>query len=157
MILKYYLILPIFLICGIIPSYSQDMKPDAVPDEPPIEIMEGNVQVAVYYFPNFGPVFSSEWPTIKAAEPQFNGHQQPKVPMWGYTNENDPVAMAQKIDAAADHGIDAFIFDWYYYDKDDSGLAGHPNSWDGNKFLYKALEEGFLQAENNSKLKFSLM
>ena len=24
--------------------------------------------------------------------------------------------MAQKIDAAADHGIDAFIFDWYYYD-----------------------------------------
>jgi hypothetical protein len=24
--------------------------------------------------------------------------------------------MAQKIAAAADHGIDAFIFDWYYYD-----------------------------------------
>ena len=24
--------------------------------------------------------------------------------------------MAQKIAAAADHGINAFIFDWYYYD-----------------------------------------
>ena len=51
--------------------------------------------------------------------------------------------MAQKIDAAADHGIDAFIFDWYYYN-------------DG-PFLERGLEEGFLAAANNRRLKFALM
>jgi len=126
-------------------------------EKPTISIPKGDVQVAVYYFPNFGPVSSSEWPSIKVAKQRFKGHQQPKIPKWGYTNENDPVDMAQKIDAAANHGVDAFIFDWYYYDEDDSGLAGYPNNSDGNKFLYKALEEGFLKAKNNDKLQFSLM
>ena len=51
--------------------------------------------------------------------------------------------MAQKIDAAADHGIDAFIFDWYYYN-------------DG-PFLERGLENGFLAAANNRRLKFALM
>lgn len=127
-------------------------------DEPIIDIPKGNVQVAVYYFPNWGPVFSSEWATLKAAKPQFNGHQQPKVPMWGYTNENDSQVMAQKIDAAADNGIDAFIFDWYYYDPGSNLLADPtPTHWDGQKYLSTALENGFLNATNNSKLKFALM
>ena len=30
-------------------------------------------------------------------------------------------------------------------------------SWDGNKFLYMALEDGFLKAENTEELKFSIM
>lgn len=127
-------------------------------DEPIIDIPKGNVQVAVYYFPNWGPVFSSEWATLKTAKPQFNGHQQPKVPMWGYTNENDPKAMSQKIEAAADNGIDAFIFDWYYYDAGSNLLVDPtPGHWDGQKYLSTALENGFLKATNNSKLKFALM
>ncbi|MDY0104426.1 MAG: glycoside hydrolase family 99-like domain-containing protein [Lentimicrobium sp.] len=123
-----------------------------------IKPREVKVQVATYYFPNWGPVWSSEWSLLKAAKPMFNGHQQPKVPMWGYTNENDPVAMAQKIDAAADYGIDAFIFDWYFYDQGSDKLTdtdrGH---WDGQKYLSDALEKGFLQASNKNKLKFSVM
>ncbi|MGD0044699.1 MAG: glycoside hydrolase family 99-like domain-containing protein, partial [Isosphaeraceae bacterium] len=51
--------------------------------------------------------------------------------------------MAQKIDAAADYGVNAFIFDWYYYD-------------DG-PYLQRALDRGFLQATNNSRIKFGLM
>ncbi len=61
----------------------------------------------------------------------------------GYTDESDPAVMAQKIDAAADHGIDAFIFDWYHYN-------------DG-PYLNAALDNGFLHAPNNSRLKFALM
>lgn len=123
-----------------------------------IDIPDGKVQVAVYYFPNWGPILSSEWVTLRAAKPQFNGHQQPKEPMWGYTNENDPSAMAQKIDAASDYGIDAFIFDWYYYDPG-SNLLVDQNSdhWDGQRYLSKALENGFLKAANNSKLKFAIL
>ena len=137
---------------------SKDNEPVTKPDEPTIDVPIGDVQVATYYFPNWGPVYSSEWSILKAAKPRFNGHQQPKVPMWGYTNENDPLVMAQKIDAAADNGINAFIFDWYYYDPGSSLLVDQNNGhWEGQKYLSKALEDGFLKATNNSKLKFALL
>jgi len=109
-------------------------------------------QVGCYYFPNYhldrrnqelhGQGWS-EWELVKRATPRFPGHRQPLIPAWGYTDEADPAVMAQKIDAAADHGIDFFIFDWYYYD-------------DG-PFLERALDEGFLKAPNNDRMKFCCM
>ena len=109
--------------------------------------------IACYYFPNYHPTDPrnarlkgrgwAEWELVKNARPRFLGHVQPNVPLWGYTDESDPQVMAQKIDAAADHGIDAFIFDWYWYD-------------DG-PFLQRALDDGLLKAPNNDRLKFSLM
>ena len=110
-------------------------------------------EIACYYFPNYHPNDKrnqeihgagwSEWELVKNARPRFLGHNQPKVPLWGYTDESDPSAMAEKIKAAADHGIDVFIFDWYWYD-------------DG-PFLERGLEEGFLKAGNNHRIKFALM
>lgn len=111
------------------------------------------ITVACYYFPNYhthdrrndslkGDGWA-EWELVKKARPCFDGQQQPKVPAWGYTDEKDPAEMARKIDAAADNGVDVFIFDWYYYD-------------DG-PFLNRALDEGFLKAPNTEKLKFALM
>jgi len=109
--------------------------------------------IACYYFPNYHPTDPrnarlkgrgwSEWELVKNARPRFPGHAQPNVPLWGYTDESDPCVMAQKIAAAADHGINAFIFDWYWYN-------------DG-PFLQRALDDGFLKATNNRRLKFSLM
>jgi hypothetical protein len=109
-------------------------------------------QIACYYFPNYhadarnaakhGPGWN-EWALMRAAQPRFPGHQQPKVPLWGYEDEADPAVFARKIDAAADHGIGAFIFDWYAYE---DGL-----------FLERALHEGYLGAPNNSRVKFGLM
>ncbi|HPG68994.1 MAG TPA: glycoside hydrolase family 99-like domain-containing protein [Candidatus Hydrogenedentes bacterium] len=114
--------------------------------------MGRDCQIAVYYFPNYHPDARncvwhgpgwSEWELVKAATPRFAGHQQPKIPAWGYEDESDPVVMAKKIDAAADHGVDAFLFDWYWYE-------------DG-PFLERAIEEGFLKAANADRLKFGLM
>ncbi len=108
--------------------------------------------VACYYFPDYHPDARNqrrhgkgwtEWELVRQARPRFEGHAQPKVPLWGYTDESDPKVMARKIDAAADHGIDAFIFDWYWYD-------------DG-PFLERGLDRGFLGAANNARLKFALM
>jgi len=111
------------------------------------------ISVVSYYFGNFHPNDPrnrktkpwgwSEWELVKAAKPRFAGHEQPKVPLWGYVDETDPRIMAQKIGAAADHAIDAFIFDWYYYE-------------DG-PFLQRPLTEGYLQAPNNRRLQFALM
>ncbi len=108
--------------------------------------------VAVYYFPNYhaeprndatrGPGWT-EWDEVRRARPRFPGHQQPKVPLWGYQDESDPAVMAQKIDAAADHGVTTFIFDWYW---DEDG-----------PMLSAALEQGFLAAPNNDRLRFSVM
>ncbi len=110
-------------------------------------------QIGVYYFANYHPSDArnakqkgagwSEWELVRNAKPRFPGHDQPKIPLWGYTDESDPAVMAQKIDAAADHGIDAFIFDWYYYN-------------DG-PFLEGALDNGYLKARNRGRLKFALM
>lgn len=114
--------------------------------------MDDPVQIAVYYFPNYhvdprneavhGPGWT-EWELIKRTEPRFPGHRQPRIPLWGYEDESDPVVMAKKIDAAADHGIHAFLFDWYWYD-------------DG-PYLERGLEKGFFGAPNNQRLKFGIM
>ncbi|MDQ8193864.1 glycoside hydrolase family 99-like domain-containing protein [Coraliomargarita sp. SDUM461004] len=109
-------------------------------------------EVAVYYFPNYhvdprnervhGAKWT-EWELVKRATPRFPGHQQPKLPRDGFLDESDPEVMAGKIDLAADHGVDSFIFDWYWYN-------------DG-PYLERALEQGFLRAKNNHRLKFALM
>ncbi|MFA6111688.1 MAG: glycoside hydrolase family 99-like domain-containing protein, partial [Candidatus Latescibacterota bacterium] len=109
--------------------------------------------VLCYYFPNYhpddprnarvhGPGWS-EWELVKAARPRFEGHDQPRVPAWGYTDESDPAVMARKIALAADHGIDAFLFDWYWYE-------------DG-PFLERALEQGYLSAVNRDRVRFCCM
>lgn len=110
-------------------------------------------QVGVYYAPIWHPDPWSEeihgkgwteWELVKRAEPKWPGHQQPKVPLWGYEDESDLAVMAKKINAAADHGIDHFIMDWYWYE-------------DIGPFQNRALDVGYMQAKNNSRLKFCLM
>jgi len=111
------------------------------------------ITVAAYYFPNYHTSDPrnelnmgkdwSEWELVKAAQPRFPGHQQPKVPEWGYLDEKDPKVMAKKIETAVSHGIDCFIFDWYMYE-------------DG-PFLNRCIDEGFLKAKNTETIKFALM
>jgi hypothetical protein len=109
-------------------------------------------QVAVYYFPNWHPckwneksygAGNSEWEIVRKAKPRFRGHQQPKVPLWGYEDESKPAVMEKKIAAAAEHGVDAFIYDWYW--------------WENGPSLEAGLEKGFFGANNNSLLKFGIM
>lgn len=110
-------------------------------------------EVAVYYFPNYHPdsintrwhgTDWTEWEVVKAAKPRFSGHEQPKVPIWGYFNEADPKWAAKEIDLAADNGIDCFIYDWYWYSNT-------------GQYLQEGLEKGFLKAPNRNRLKFALM
>ncbi|MBN2641997.1 MAG: glycoside hydrolase family 99-like domain-containing protein [Victivallales bacterium] len=113
--------------------------------------MDNKIKTAAYYFPNYHADSQNEavhgkgwteWELMKCARPRFEGHQQPKVPLWGYEDESDPNVMAKKIDTALTYGIDAFVFDWYWYD---------------GPYLQRALDEGFLKADNCGKIKFALM
>lgn len=85
----------------------------------------------------------SEWEGLKAAIPRFPGHHQPLKPSWGYFDESDPKWSQREIDLAVEHGIDVFLYDWYWYS--------------GVKNMEEALEQGFLQAANRDRMKFALM
>ena len=91
----------------------------------------------------FFPERIGEWERVRQSQPKFPGHQQPRRPLWGYQNEADPRVMAMQIDAAADHGVNVFIYDWYWYDR--------------RPFLEGCLNDGFLQAANHERMRFYLM
>ena len=113
--------------------------------------MKKDYTVAAYYFPQWHHdpqhTTSPEWEVLKKAVPRFEGHNQPKKPVWGYLDESDPKTSEIQIDAAADHGIDVFIYDWYW----------DMNGDNTDKFLHSALEKGFLKAPNRDRMKFGLM
>lgn len=84
-----------------------------------------------------------EWQAVYEAKPKFEGHRQPRVPLWGYLDESDPKVQEKKIETALEYGVNTFIFDWYWYDD--------------KPFLEDALNKGFLKAKNNKKMNFYLM
>ena len=109
--------------------------------------------VAAYIWPSFTgdeprtrifwPEGYGEWETVKDAKPRFPGHKWPRKPLWGYVNEADPYVMEMEIEAAVSHGVNVFIYDWYWYDN--------------RPFLEQCLDNGFLKARNRSKMKFYIM
>jgi hypothetical protein len=108
--------------------------------------------IAAYYWPayhddprwrEFMPDGEGEWEIIRRAKPKFPGHRQPRIPSWGYLDESDPAVMEMKIEAAVKHGVNVFIFDWYWYDN--------------SPFLEEAFNRGFAKARNNEKMKFYVM
>ena len=105
-----------------------------------------------YYFPNYhvdprnerwlGEGWT-EWELVHNAGPRFPGHVEPRVPLLGERDESDPEVAAEEIELATRHGVDGFIFDFYWYE-------------DG-PFLEGALERGFMKAANFESIDFSIM
>ena len=89
------------------------------------------------------PDHKGEWEGIYNAKPRFEGHRQPRVPVWGYFDESSPKMQEKIIRTATKYGVNTFIFDWYWYD--------------GRPFLESVINNGFLKAKNCKKMKFYLM
>lgn len=114
-------------------------------------VNENDYTVAAFYWPAYHyeprseflfPEKTGEWEIIRNAVPKEEGHQQPKVPLWGYLDEANPEDMELKIKTALDYGVNTFIFDWYWFEK--------------KPFLESCINDGFLQA-NNNRMNFYLM
>lgn len=111
-----------------------------------------NVEVIAYNFPSwhstpfmearFGKGWT-EFDALRNARPLFPGHSMPHYPLWGYYDEAHPAWAAKEIDLAAAYGVDAWLIDWYWHQ--------------GTQFYQEQLEQGFLKAENRTKLKFAIM
>ncbi len=86
---------------------------------------------------------NGEWQNVYEAAPKFDGHNEPRKPLWGYVRDDDSAEVARQIDAALAAGVNVFIYDWYWY-------GGRP-------FLEDALNKGFLKAPNSQRMKFFLM
>lgn len=115
--------------------------------------MKKNYDVAAFIWPSytgddsrtriFWPEGMGEWESVISAKPKFDGHNWPRKPSWGYVNEADKYVMEMEINAAADHGVNVFIYDWYWFDN--------------RPFLENCLNDGYLKARNNDRVKFYLM
>ena len=109
------------------------------------------LDVAAIYFPGyhrdmhydawFGEGWN-EWKLLAEAPTRFPGQHLFK-PEWGAFDEADPKMMERQVALAAEHGVNVFIFDWYWYS--------------GVKILYQPLEEGLFKAGNRERIKFALM
>lgn len=86
---------------------------------------------------------TGEWEIIRQGDPRFEGHYQPKQPLWGYEMDNDPAVVEKWIDTAVRYGVNTFIYDWYWY-------------MDG-PYLESALNDGFLKAANRDRMNFYIM
>ena len=94
----------------------------------------------------FWPEGIGEWQTVKNVRDTLvnkPGYHWDRKPLWGYVNEADPYVMEMQIEAALDHGVNVFIYDWYWFDN--------------RPFLENCLNDGFLKAKNHDKMKFYLM
>ena len=119
--------------------------------------MKKNYDVAAYIWPSytgdenrtriFWPEGYGEWQTVRNAmknsgeKPE--GYKWERKPLWGYVNEANPDVMEMEIECAARHGVNVFIYDWYWYDR--------------RPFLENCLNDGYLKARNNDKVKFYIM
>ncbi len=108
--------------------------------------------VAAYLFPNYHAsaihdrLYGKGWTEynlIRSARPWFQGHQQPRTPLLGELDESLPSTWETYNKLAKQSGIDAYIWDWYWYN--------------GEPALHEALENGFLRASNTNDVKFCCM
>ena len=113
-----------------------------------------NYDIAAFVWPSytgdeprtriFWPDGIGEWQTVKGmTDKGYEGCRWPRIPLWGYENEADSAVMEKQIDCAVSYGVNVFIYDWYWYDN--------------RPFLENCLNDGFLKAKNNDKMKFCLM
>jgi len=144
-IIKFSALLPLVIFFGCSPSV-QSLQKEGEP-------AKSDYYVAAYIWPSchddslgrekLWPEGTGEWEVIKKGNPRFDGHYQPRQPLWGYELDNDPKVVEKWIDAATDHGVNVFVYDWYWYE--------------GGPYLESALNDGFLKAPNNEKMKFYIM
>ena len=119
--------------------------------------MKKTYDIAAYVWPSytgkelrarqFWPDGIGEWQTVMSVPSRMPlkpaDYVWDRTPLWGCCDEADPKVMEMQIDEATRHGVNVFIYDWYWYDH--------------RPFLEQCLNEGFLGASNNEKMKFYIM
>jgi hypothetical protein len=110
------------------------------------------VRVLAYVYPGwhsiperdaaFYPGFT-EWDLVYASTPRFDGHVQPRLPLWGRYDDRDPIAVGRRVQLCRDHGIDGLVYGLFWCR--------------GKRVFEDALELGFLGSPEGQRMPFAVM
>ncbi len=85
--------------------------------------------------------FGTEWDMVMQAVPHFEGHSQPRIPLYGPYDDSLPETASRQVSWARQYGIDLFVYGMFWSR--------------GKRVLDKALDQGFLGA--NTGFPFAVM
>ena len=90
------------------------------------------------FYPGF-----TEWDLVEGCVPRFEGHPQPRTPLWGRYDDRDPVAVARRVRLCAQHGIDGLVYGFFWCR--------------GKRVFQDALDCGYLGSAEGRRFPFALM
>ena len=110
------------------------------------------MRIASYVYPGWHPIPErdrsfhagfTEWELVRACQPRFPGHAQPKVPLLGEYDDRDPTAVGSRVRLARAHGVDALIWGCFWCR--------------GKRVFEDALDLGFLGSDEGARMPFAVM
>jgi len=110
------------------------------------------VRVLAYVYPGWHPIPErdesfypgfTEWDLVYESRPRFDGHTQPRLPLWGRYDDRDPVAVGRRVQLCADHGIDGLVYGFFWCR--------------GKRVFQDALDLGYLGSPEGQRFPFALM
>ena len=110
------------------------------------------MRVLAYVYPGWHPIAErdasfypgfTEWDLVYASGPRFEGHVQPRLPLWGRYDDRDPVAVGRRVALCRDHGVDGLVYGFFWCR--------------GKRVFQDALDLGFLGSDQGRRCPFALM
>ena len=91
---------------------------------------------------SFYPGFT-EWDLVEASVPRFDGHVQPRLPLWGRYDDRDPLQVGRRVALCREHGIDGLVYGFFWCR--------------GKRVFQDALDGGYLKSPEGRTFPFALM
>jgi hypothetical protein len=110
------------------------------------------VRVLAYVYPGWHPIPErdasfypgfTEWDLVYECRPRFDGHRQPRLPLWGRYDDRDPDAVGRRVALCRQHDVDGLVFGFFWCR--------------GKRVFQDALDLGFLGSDEGRRFPFAVM
>ena len=110
------------------------------------------MRVLAYVYPGWHPIPErdasfypgfTEWDLVYGSPPRFEGHVQPRLPLWGRYDDRDPVAVGRRVRLCEEHGVDGLVYGFFWCR--------------GKRVFQDALDLGYLGSSEGQRFPFAVM